>query len=208
MKLAHAFMMERRGHETREARRIKFFARDWYYSKMARDPEFGLHIAARMQWADREVRNAELACPVGNGDFRHFLLAFDGAPHLEQRVRLMKETVIQVHDAAWRFNSFSVKGPWMLKFSIDVAKTPPEELPMVSASASFQTRTEKLANGEATVCTDISVDLKPRKTPAQCNDPGISKIWWDIIDSTGKLRMLSLARERFLACFSSGAVRR
>ncbi|MDD5340580.1 MAG: hypothetical protein PHV13_05025 [Candidatus ainarchaeum sp.] len=182
MKLAHHFTRERQGYETPAARRIKFFARNWYYKKMGEDPAIGHGVAELLKRADREARNAERACPAGNGNFRHFLLAFDGQAQLEQRLRLMNEILFQIQKAARDSVSFRIVASWLVPFSVDVARVAPEELHLRHAVVRFDTHTEKQwavppcpgfpldselmpnyplvpSEREIKVCTNISISL-------------------------------------------------
>lgn len=81
---------------TRMSHIMKFFARSFYYRKLGQvtaDPE----IAVRLEKADREAHNAALISPCKPGHaFRRFLNAHENMPHLDQRIRLLKEVVLQL----------------------------------------------------------------------------------------------------------------
>lgn len=197
MKLVHDFIMERRGYETREARHIKFFARTWYYKKMAEhykkageDPAVGLKIARHLELADHEAKRVGRLCPL-NGRFkdkvahiRHFLLAFDGQSQIWERLRLLKEAINKISENADSFASFSVRGPWLLGFCVEVAKTPPEELPLRHPFVTFETSIEKKAQAgmDATICTDVSVTLTPPVTSPLPYDLAVSRVLKELDD--------------------------
>lgn len=123
MRLAYHFLTETQGGQTFTARAIKAVARGWYYRKMA--SECGnQEVARRLDRADREVNDLRLLSPYGDKNvFRSFLSRAKDEPSLGERIRLLREVVLQLRKCDRNTHTYEINLRHEIRRQLDMIET-------------------------------------------------------------------------------------